>query len=237
MNSDIVLYNFETVAGKFEIPIDNSLIPLNEATKNSISNAWEECAVFDEFGRVWIISDKIHVLLRTSKENAKYIVGGISDNNKYRDGDILYIRGSEIYKILDETLQNARSFRRENYIRFSELFYRAIRDSDRGCLLRTAFYEHLNRTIGSLKQKRIKVFALQYDELTGEILEYQSCEFSHIRSVSLFPQFASLIENGLIVNKKTHEEITRYNINDEDELYNLCELKGWSLEWYKGYLK
>ena len=36
MNSDIVLYNFETVSGKFEIPIDNSLIPLNEATKNSI---------------------------------------------------------------------------------------------------------------------------------------------------------------------------------------------------------
>ncbi len=137
--------------------LDNSLIPLNETTKNSISNAWEEYAVFDEFGRVWIISDKIHILLRTSRENAKYIVGGISDNNKYRDGDILYIRGSEIYKILDETLQNARSFRRENYIWFSELFYRAIRDCDRGCLLRTAFYEHLNKTISSLKQKRIKV--------------------------------------------------------------------------------
>ena len=193
MNSDIVLYNFETVAGKFEIPIDNSLIPLNEATKNSISNAWEECG---------LSRTRYIYYLRTSKENAKYIVGGISDNNKYRDGDILYIRGSEIYKILDETLQNARSFRRENYIRFSELFYRAIRDCDRGCLLRTAFYEHLNRTIGSLKQKRIKSFALQYDELTGELLEYQSCEFSHIRSVSLFPQFASLIENGLIVNKK-----------------------------------
>ena len=137
MNSDIVLYNFETVSGKFEIPIDNSLIPLNETTKNSISNAWEEYAVFDEFGRVWIISDKIHILLRTSRENAKYI----------------------------------------------------------------------DRTISALKQKRIKAFTLQYDELTGEILEYQSCEFSHIRSVSLFPQFASLIENGLIVNKKTHEEI------------------------------
>ncbi len=83
----------------------------------------------------------------------------------------------------------------------------------------------------------MSALTLQYDELTGEILEYQSCEFSHIRSVSLFPQFASLIENGLIVNKKTHEEITKYNINDEHELYNLCELKGWSLEWYEGYLK
>ena len=80
-------------------------------------------------------------------------------------------------------------------------------------------------------------FTLQHDELTGEILEYQSCEFSHIRLVSLFSQFVSLIENGLIVNKKTHEEIMRYNINDEDELYNLYELKGWPLEWYNGYLK
>ena len=58
MNSDIVVYNFETVSGKFKIPIDNSLIPLNEATKNSILNAWEECAVFDEFGRMLEALDK-----------------------------------------------------------------------------------------------------------------------------------------------------------------------------------
>jgi len=33
-------------------------------------------------------NDIVLLLLRTSKENAKYIVGGISDINKYRDGDI-----------------------------------------------------------------------------------------------------------------------------------------------------
>jgi len=39
------------------------------------------------------------------------------------------------------------------------------------------------------------------------------------------------------IKKRTHEAITRYNINDEHELYNLCELRGWRTEWYENYLE
>ena len=117
----------------------------------------------------------------------------------------------------------------------SQLFYRAIRDCDHAKVLRYEFYEHLKRIIGSLKQKRINQFEIKRDELTGNPLHLKSCEFSHIRSVSLFPELAGFLENGLIINKTTHDKITSFRINDENELLQLCEQEGWSTDWHEGF--
>jgi len=63
--------------------------------------------------------------------------------------------------------------------------------------LRAEFYEHLNRTIGYLKQRRINQLEIKQDELTGDPLHLKSCEFSHIRSVSLFPELAGLSKGSV----------------------------------------
>ena len=75
------------------------------------------------------------------------------------------------------------------------------------------------------------------DELTGKNIDIRTCEFSHIRSVSMYQEYSDNIENGLIVNKETHDKITRKEINDEDELYDLCIDNGWNLQWYEKYKK
>jgi hypothetical protein len=235
MKYQLIPYQFEAVLEKFPVPSSEHLPYLDERTKISIANAWENFTVLDNYGRVWIISEKVHVLLRTNRDNAKYIIGGVPDDDKYRDGENLYIRGSTIYQILDYNIQNARSLQRENYIRFSELFYRAIRDCSRARELRAEFYEHLRVTVGYLKQKRINQLKIENDELTGELLDLKTCEFSHICSVSLFPELAGLLDNGLILNKTTHEKITQYRINDEKELLQLCEIEGWSKDWFDDY--
>lgn len=237
MKYQLIPYHFEAVLEKFRLPSSEHLPYLDDKTKVSIINAWENFTLLDNYGRIWIISDKVHVLLRTNRDNAKYIIGGVPDIDKYRDGEKLYIRGSTIYQILDYNIQNARSLQRENYIRFSELFYRAIRDCSRARELRAEFYEYLNRTIGYLKQKRLTQLENKIDELTGKELHLKTCEFSHIRSVSLFPELAGLLENGLIINKETHSKITEYHINDEKELLELCKMEGWSLDWYLKYEK
>ena len=121
---------------------------------------------------------------------------------------------------MDYNIQNARSLQRENYIRFSELFYRAIRDCSRARELRAEFYEHLNRTIGYLKQRRINQLKIENDELTGEPLHPKSCEFSHIRSVSLFPELSGLLENGLIVNKKLIQKLQKIELMMKKSYYN-----------------
>lgn len=235
MKYHLIPYQFEAILENFPVPSSDHLPYLDEKTKVSIGNAWENFTVLDNYGRVWIISEKVHILLRTNRDNAKYIIGGVPDDDKYRDGEKLYIRGSTIYQILDYNIQNARSLQRENYIRFSELFYRAIRDCSRARELRAEFYEHLRVTVGYLKQKRINQLEIKNDELTGEPIELKTCEFSHICSVSLFPELAGLLENGLILNKETHDKITQYRINDEKELLQLCEVEGWSKEWYSEY--
>lgn len=234
MTKNIIPYDFEKVSGAYKQPVSEDRY-LHENTKVAIRNAWDTCSVLDNFGRVWVKSSCVHVLLRTSIANANYLIGGIDNYDKYRDGMQLYIRGTAICYLLDFNIQNARSLQRENYIRFSELFYKAIRDSSRAREIRAEFYEHLNRILGRLKINRISRFGIQYDELTNEPLILQTCEFSHIRSVSQFPELAGLVENGLIVNKTTHNEITRNNINDEIELLQLCQVKGWNTNWSNRY--
>ena len=59
------------------------------------------------------------------------------------------------------------------------------------------------------------------------------CEFPHIRALSIFPEFSLYVENGLLVNKDTHNEITRNGIIDENQLYTLCLEKDWNLGWYE----
>jgi hypothetical protein len=233
MNS-IIPFNYESIHGQYSIPdIQNHKLHINAVT--AIINAWNEIAVIDDYGRVWVNSEKIHIVLRTTKENASYMIAGLGDDQKYRTGKNLFIRGESIYYLLDYGIQNARSILRENYIKHSQLLYIAIRDCSRARELRAEHYEYISKIVKSLKQKRINQRSIRHDELTGELLHGASAEFSHIRSVSVFPHLAGFVENGLIVNKTTHNVITSMNINDEEQLIELCNNYGWKTNWYSEY--
>ena len=97
-------------------------------------------------------------------------------------------------------------------------------------------YSHY-KTINRNTLHKIKKYNIKEDELTGKNIDIRTCEFSHIRSVSMYQEYSDNIENGLIVNKETHDKITRKEINDEDELYDLCIDNGWNLQWYEKYKK
>ncbi|ACI51387.1 hypothetical protein Gdia_1609 [Gluconacetobacter diazotrophicus PA1 5] len=232
MSNPIVPYSFTSPAGDYSIPrIQNDL--LNQSTINSIKNAWDSAAIIDSSGRVWINSQYMHTILRTTPQNSRYLIGGIDDSNKHIDGDYLFVRGSSILEILDVNIQCARGLARENYLRVSEAFYRAIRDCDKARITRAEFYEHLMTVKQRLKQQRISMSCI--DELDGSPLDIASCEFSHIRSVAIYPHLSGLIGNGLIVNKETHNIITNNGINDEHELLELCQNLGWNTDWYSVY--
>ena len=150
MNKNLITFHFEQASGHFKEPNINDQY-LDERTKTAIRNAWDTCSIIDNFGKIWIQVDSLHTLIRTIRSQAHYLIGGISDEDKYRQGDILYIRGTAVYQLLDHNLQNAGSMQREQYIRFSELFYIAIRDCSRARVLRSEFYEFLKRILGKLK--------------------------------------------------------------------------------------
>jgi len=208
----------------------------NKAVVSEIKNAWNDSCIVDKYGHIWINDTCLHSILRTTKDNVKYYIQQISKQNKWKDGQVTYIRGSEIIGYIDYRLQHAGEIAKEKNLRFSYDTYSAIRDSDTVRLLRAEYYESIKNCAKKLKKERIKQFRITHDELTNEVLNKRLSEFSHIRSCSIYPYLIDNIYNGHIVNESTHDIITRNSINDENELYELCEKLGWNTEWYSDYI-
>lgn len=204
---------------------------LYEPTLKAIHNAWEESAIIDQNGTVWIGIEKLHCILRTSSDSARYLSDSISDKYRQNIGGEQYIRGCEIFRLIDSAIQTARSESREEYIRFSELYYQFIRDSDKAQKARRDFYGRINKSRRKLKGKRVSEESIKTDELTGQEL-CTDAEFSHIRSVSIYPFLADQVWNGLVVNKDIHKIITKSAVNDERHLLELCEIHQWRTDWY-----
>lgn len=223
----------QSASSQYDIPNVSSPF-VQQQTINAIRSAWDKFSFIDCYGRVWVSAEGCHVILRTSTANAKYLIGRLSDNEKYTEGDTLLIKGPAICKILDEFCYSAGSLIRENYIRYSQCVYEAIKHSSRARELRAQNYTRIGNAIGTLKNLRIKQYAIKHDELTGDVLLPNS-QFSHIRSVAAYPQIATNVQNGLIVNATTHDVITSLGISDESELLELCKSQNWKLDWIYSY--
>jgi len=98
----------------------------------------------DEYGRIWVKAARVHVVLRTTKDNAAYLIAGLSNEQKFSNADGLLVKGESICFLLDSAIQNARKLLRENYIKHSQLLYIAIRDCSRARELRAEHYEYIN---------------------------------------------------------------------------------------------
>ncbi|BFK81753.1 hypothetical protein I3900191A7_18980 [Clostridium baratii] len=234
----------ETSIVPFEIAVKNMEYNIPEDPQNttktgrsSVKNAWNNCTYIDSMGIMWIEKSRIDGILRTNKATAKYVLKDIPDSSRTSIAGKEYFRAYEIGKILDEFIQKEGVGRRKEYLKYSEKIYKAIRDSDTAENIRTTYIKQIQDSRKNLKNKRIRKYKIRKDELTGEKLIKKTAEFSHIRSYALFKDIADDIENGLIVNKETHEIITKRGINDEVELYRLCEEMDWDIEWIKKFKK
>jgi len=234
-NNEIVPYAHPASSFSYNIP--SSKEGQHKNTITSITNAWSNSAYFDDSGKAWVDTENLHSILRTNKSNARYIVARISDEDKIDSNNKTFIRGYEIRMQIDKLIQECGAGTRGEYLRYSEENYTSIRDSDRGKILRSESENRLVEARKKLKKKRMKGYKIKKDELTGGTLDIKNSDFSHIRSYSLYPHLADNLDNGLIVNKSTHKIITEENINDEDELYDLCNKNGWTTKWYNKFKK
>lgn len=234
MNNSIVTIAF--FANNIQYISPNGEYIKNKKIVNEIKEAWDKSCAIDENGHIWLTDVYLHTIFRTSKDNAKYYVQQIEKEHKRKESDLTYIKGSEIIRVIDDRLQTAGVISKENNLRLSSEMYSAIRDSDTAKLLRYEYYENIKNYVKKLKQLRIMKFDLCLDELTGDLLDKKNSEFSHIRSCSIYPYLMDNICNGLVVNKNTHELITKLSINDENQLYDLCKEMKWHLGWYESYI-
>lgn len=197
-----------------------------------IKNAWKDSISVDEKGWLWVSEDKIHSILRTTKANGKFKLAQIEDKYKLQVNSKTYIRGFKVLSLIAQEIEESAVGTKEMYLNLSQSYYSEINMSDQVRLLRLEYDKNLSDQRKKLKNKRKRKYKIKLDELTGEPLDRKGSEFSHIRSFSQFKEIGDSIENGLLVNKGTHEIITARGVNTEDELYTLCEEMGWKIDWY-----
>lgn len=204
-------------------------------TFKSIHSAWTSSAVIDETGTIWIRTSKLHTILRTTPPLARYYLSTVGDEYKTKVEGETYVKGSEICQLIDNIIQSSGSIKREGYARYSESLYRDIRDSETARLIRAEHYEQMRSYRGELRRTRIASFEIKRDELTGLPLRFGN-QFSHIRSFAAYPRLGDKVWNGLIINQDIHTLITNNEINDENQLLDLCVEYGWKTDWYSAYL-
>lgn len=210
---------------------------LHKGTLTQIVSAYDSHAYLDSDGVLWLSGEKLNVILRTSPTIAKFIVNGVSDNDKTVIDNKSFVRGAEINSHITREIEKSGLNDRGHYLRFSEECLNNIRDSYTAKAIRGEAEVRFNKELSKLKSNRISTFNVEHDELTGELLVRKSAEFSHIRSKKIYKQLALYIENGLIVNKDTHDQITNEGIIDENQLQFFCEQKGWKTDWYDTYIE
>jgi hypothetical protein len=228
---------------KFDPPSDSRL---DSRTLKSIYNAWDTSAIVDLNGIIWVSTVGLHRILRTDKPTASFHVDNILEEDKKQSEGKVYVRGNVVSGLSDKILQSAGSIKREKYVGYSGDIYRQIRDSPDARLARSEQYEYLNTCRPLLKRTRIKALKITKDELTGKSCEvirhdrkthsFTNMQFSHIRSVAVYPELADRVWNGLITHKGVHKIITDRAINNEDQLVTLCDEYGWTTGWYSDYV-
>ena len=200
-----------------------------------ISNAWKDATVIDSKGWLWVRQDKLHSILRIRKNNVGYILMQIPDEFKISIANSTYIRGYKVLEVIAKSIEEDGVGTKGIYLETSRKYYDSINLCDKVKLLRLEYDSGLKEQRKKLKKKRIKKYDIKLDELTNEVLR-RGCEFSHIRSVTMYKYISDNIDNGLIVNKETHNLITSRGVNDEDELRDLCEEQNWNIDWYDKYI-
>lgn len=207
----------------------------NQRVVEQIRKAWTEGGGIDDFGTIWVDIRFLHTILRTTRIKANRMYNNAPDRFKRIINGKRYLNGAAVIGMLGDERTTSATRTRYDYLGVSMDSYRDIdRSSDVG-ELRDRVRADRAKKQRNLKKDRKKRFGVTKDELTGEPLDDRTSEFSHIRSFSCYPELGLCVENGLLVNKTTHEVITALGISDEDELFRLCREKGWSTEWYGAY--
>jgi len=198
-------------------------------------NAWQSASLVDGIGQVWLKADDLPAIWRTDSGTAQFFVGSVHPNDKANFNGQECIKYSTVIFRLNEILQGPVSHKRREYLRFSEQIGQSVRDSDPVEVIRLRHREFIDGVRRELKNKRCQQYSITHDELTGELLINSTSEFHHVRRQSVYPELISMLWNGLVVNKQTHDIITSKNCSDECDLKSLCDQFNWNTSWFSNY--
>ena len=209
----------------------------NNRTTKGIMNAWVGSLHVDNMtGGLYVRAEQLHTILRLgSRSDGQYLVDSVSKGDKIILNNEVYVAAYIVIGLLEKRMESA-DLRKRSYLKQSESIFQSIRDTSEVIMLQEEIRQRREIAIRKLKNERIKMLGIKQDELTNKILVKTTAEFSHIRKKTEYRQYAMNVYNGLVVNKETHEIITKANIHDEEELLDLCYTQKWDTKWYNEFI-
>lgn len=144
-----------------------------------------------------------------------------------------YISGPALTALLDFRISSSMG-KKKMYLKYSRDIYEYIRELNDVISIREIYIEDIENSRKYLKYDRIKKYNISCCEFSGIKFEKKSeVEFAHIESVVTSPHLAQNIDNGLIILKQIHAELTRRQIHDYKGMFNFCIENGYSTDWAK----
>ena len=97
--------------------------------------------------------------------------------------------------------------------------------------LRESYYLEIEQNRNRLKKERIRRYNITCCEFTGKrFRKLDEVEFAHIEGVVVCPDKALSIDNGVIILKEIHAELTRMQALTFEDMYRYCQKMRYSLE-------
>lgn len=142
-----------------------------------------------------------------------------------------HISGHSLCAILDSRIAT-RSGKTKQYLKIALNLYYKIINSEAVRDRKELFLEEVEGKRPYLKTERIKAYNITRCEFTGtKITDYSMVQFAHLDSVTYNPNKALDINNGVIILREIHSDMTRKGINTYEETYEYCEVNGYSTDW------
>jgi hypothetical protein len=118
------------------------------------------------------------------------------------------------------------------YLEFSMSLYNKISNIPVIRDLKELFISNVEENRPRLKKTRIAYYSITRCEFTAEpFADLSAVDFAHIESVITNPFNALNIDNGVIILKKIHRELTKLQIHDFDGMYEYCVERNFSTAW------
>ncbi|MCP1273193.1 hypothetical protein NKW43_05775 [Gluconobacter albidus] len=223
---------------RLEINISQAIIDqLHSNTLTSIKNAFKAATSVWENGSIYINVEYLGHLLRTGNSGAanfywrQGIEGLVSPSNPYTINNGVYISSADFCGLVDARLRFSTGKTRV-YLEYIRAIYHALSSNDCINSLRNIYVSNVESQRNTLKSDRIRSLKITRCEFSGQYIKNcADIEFSHIESVSTNPMRALDINNGVIILKSIHREITNLCLHDFASIYDFCEERGYSTLW------
>ncbi|WP_439214242.1 hypothetical protein [Duffyella gerundensis] len=214
---------------------------LYASTLNGIISAFNKAIVINPNGAIFINISYLHTLLRTNRGTANVIwqdgiPGYVTGVDSREIGDSIYITGSDFIGLVDARLQTTIGVS-TLYLQYIQAAYYTITSHAQIRDVRVTFIHTIEKMRTTLKNLRIKQENITRCEFTNqEFNNVRLVEFAHVNGVANDPEKALDVNNGVIILKEIHDELTRLQIQDYAGMYKYCLQNGYSTVWAENYI-